>query len=140
MRCHSRPGLFFATDSFRGERLLLADSLLVISPRRGLVLSLKTVRLAPSRRPDRGKKCSFADKGKKNQRTCCESVCHSACHVKSSHFNAHCKHRRLKKRTKKKICDILQHPSRNSIRIFPFFLFPQNENLKLMLWECELVA
>lgn len=54
MRCHSRPGLFFATDSFRGARLLLADSLLVILRRRRLVLSLKTARLAPSRRPDGG--------------------------------------------------------------------------------------
>lgn len=39
MRCHSRPGLFFATDSFRGERLPLADSLLVISRPRRLVAS-----------------------------------------------------------------------------------------------------
>lgn len=65
MRCHSRPGLFFATDSFRGERLLLADSLLVTSPRRGLVLSLKTVRLAPSRRPDRGENATLLIRKKK---------------------------------------------------------------------------
>lgn len=42
MRCHSCPGLFFATHSFRSERLPLADSPLIISCRHRLVLSLKT--------------------------------------------------------------------------------------------------
>lgn len=104
MRCHSRPGLFFATDSFRGERLPLADSLLVISRPRRLVASSQS---APAwHRGHHLRVCGGGGGGwdaaplirERNQRTCCESTGRPARLVRSSHFDAHGKHRRLQKK------------------------------------------
>lgn len=64
-------------------------------------------------------------------------MCHSACHVKSSLFNAHCKHRSLKKERKKSVISSSILPATTFV-FFLFFLSPERklEIDAVGVWTC----